>query len=127
MCVLRVSDTGIGIPESSMPHIFDRFYRVDKARTREEGGSGLGLSIVKEIAEARIGVQSQVGAGTILTVVLKMFFPGNRLRQLRYRIACLISYPAHYHHYFRFNVRDGFNQTPIDLTAFSGVQVPGRL
>ena len=77
MCVLRVSDTGIGIPESSMPHIFDRFYRVDKARTREEGGSGLGLSIVKEIAEAhggRIGVQSQVGAGTILTVVLKDVF-----------------------------------------------------
>ncbi len=60
-----------------MPHIFDRFYRVDKARTREEGGSGLGLSIVKEIAEAhggRIGVQSQVGAGTILTVVLKDVF-----------------------------------------------------
>ena len=77
-CVLRVSDTGIGIPESSLPHIFDRFYRVDKARTREEGGSGLGLSIVKEIAEAhggRIGVQSEVGAGTILTIILKDGLP----------------------------------------------------
>ena len=71
-CVLRVADTGIGIPDDSLSHIFDRFYRVDKARTREEGGSGLGLSIVKEIAEAhggRVGVQSEMGAGTVLTIV----------------------------------------------------------
>jgi heavy metal sensor kinase len=71
-CVLRVADTGIGIPEGSLPQIFDRFYRVDKARTREEGGSGLGLSIVKEIAEAHggsVGVQSAVAAGTVVTVV----------------------------------------------------------
>src|SRR5207302_315451 len=50
--LLRVSDTGIGIPANALPNIFDRFYRVDQARTREEGGSGLGLSIVKQIIEA---------------------------------------------------------------------------
>ena len=71
--ILRVSDTGIGIPESSLPYIFDRFYRVDQARTREEGGSGLGLSIVKHIMEAhhgRVSVKSQIGSGTVLTLVL---------------------------------------------------------
>jgi signal transduction histidine kinase len=47
---LTVDDTGIGVPESDMPHIFDRFYRVDKARSREAGGSGLGLSIVRDTA-----------------------------------------------------------------------------
>jgi len=70
---LRLSDTGIGIPETSLPHIFDRFYRVDKARTREEGGTGLGLSIVKQIVDAhggQIEVQSKPGAGTIMTVVM---------------------------------------------------------
>lgn len=71
--MLRVSDSGIGIPESSLPHIFDRFYRVDKARTREEGGSGLGLSVVKQIVEAhggQIDVFSKVGAGTVVTLVM---------------------------------------------------------
>jgi len=68
-----VSDTGIGIPESSLPYIFDRFYRVDQARAREEGGSGLGLSIVKHIIEAhdgRVSVKSQIGSGTVLTLVM---------------------------------------------------------
>jgi heavy metal sensor kinase len=71
--LLRVSDSGIGIPENSLPHIFDRFYRVDKARTREEGGSGLGLSIVKQIVEAhggKIDVFSKVGVGTIVTLMM---------------------------------------------------------
>jgi two-component system sensor histidine kinase VicK len=71
--VLRVADTGIGIPAPSLPYIFDRFYRVDQARTREEGGSGLGLSIVKQIVEAHggcISVKSEVGAGTVLTVTM---------------------------------------------------------
>jgi signal transduction histidine kinase len=48
-CVkISVSDTGIGVPDEDLPHIFDRFYRVDKARSREAGGSGLGLSIVRD-------------------------------------------------------------------------------
>ncbi len=71
--LLRVSDTGIGIPANALPNIFDRFYRVDQARTREEGGSGLGLSIVKQIIEAhggRVSVQSEVGAGTVLTLIV---------------------------------------------------------
>lgn len=53
--ILAVEDTGIGIPEQDMPHIFDRFYRVDKARAREAGGSGLGLSIVKSTTERHGG------------------------------------------------------------------------
>ncbi|VAW42325.1 hypothetical protein MNBD_CHLOROFLEXI01-4251 [hydrothermal vent metagenome] len=73
---LRVSDTGLGIPEEDLPHIFDRFYRVDKARTREqtgEGGAGLGLAIAKWIAQAHggnIDVSSKVGEGTTFTIIL---------------------------------------------------------
>ena len=72
---LRVSDTGIGIPGNALGHIFDRFYRVDEARTREAGGSGLGLSIVKQIVDAHggtISVNSNVGSGTVVSV----FLPG---------------------------------------------------
>jgi len=64
---LEIRDTGIGIPEESLPYIFDRFYVVDKSRSRETGGSGLGLSIVKWVADihrAEIEVQSQVNQGT---------------------------------------------------------------
>lgn len=71
--ILRVSDTGIGIPAQDLPYIFDRFYRVDRARTRQQGGSGLGLSIARWIVQAhggRIEASSEVGMGTTFTVWL---------------------------------------------------------
>lgn len=69
---LTVSDTGIGIPEESLPKIFDRFFVVDKSRSKETGGSGLGLSIVKRIADshgARISVSSRPGLGTSFSLL----------------------------------------------------------
>jgi len=71
--VLRVTDTGVGIASSDLPRIFERFYRVDRARSREQGGSGLGLSIVKHILEilgGRIEVASRPGQGSTFTVHL---------------------------------------------------------
>jgi signal transduction histidine kinase len=72
---LVVSDTGIGIPPDCVDKIFDRFYRVDKSRSRAQGGSGLGLSIVKAIVDShkgRIELASTVGHGTTVTVTLPL-------------------------------------------------------
>jgi two-component system OmpR family sensor kinase len=73
--VFQVEDTGIGIPKEEQGKIFDRFYRVDKARSREAGGSGLGLSIAKWIAELHRGtieVESELSRGSVFTVHLPL-------------------------------------------------------
>jgi signal transduction histidine kinase len=68
---LVVADTGIGIPSRDVPRVFERFYRVDRARSRETGGTGLGLAIVKHVAdnhEGTVDVESELGAGTTVRV-----------------------------------------------------------
>jgi two-component system phosphate regulon sensor histidine kinase PhoR len=70
---LEVSDSGVGIPEADLPRIFERFYRVDKARSRELGGTGLGLAIVKHLAQTNGGsvlARSEVGKGSTFTIRL---------------------------------------------------------
>src|SRR5262245_6476771 len=72
---VAVADTGYGIPSDELPRIFERFYRVDKARTRDSGGTGLGLSIVKHAIESQggsIGVSSRIGSGSTFTIRLPL-------------------------------------------------------
>lgn len=72
-CVIRVADSGIGIPQEAQERIFERFYRVDKGRSRAMGGTGLGLAIVKHIVLSyggEIQVTSTEGEGTVFTITL---------------------------------------------------------
>ncbi|WP_026474379.1 sensor histidine kinase [Alkaliflexus imshenetskii] len=72
--LVQVRDNGVGIPQNEVPRIFERFYRVDKSRSRDQGGTGLGLAIVKHIIEAHkqtINVNSEYGKGTSFTFTLK--------------------------------------------------------
>jgi signal transduction histidine kinase len=71
--LISVADTGSGIPSDDLPRIFERFYRVDRARSREVGGTGLGLSIVKHVVERMEGtikVDSRLGKGSVFTISL---------------------------------------------------------
>ena len=74
--ILEVTDSGVGIPPDAMGHIFERFYRVDKARSRATGGSGLGLAIVRAIVtrnRGEIDVESTIGKGTTFRVSFPVF------------------------------------------------------
>ncbi|MFD1736733.1 sensor histidine kinase [Bacillus salitolerans] len=74
--IISIQDTGVGIPEQDLPYVFDRFYRVDKSRTRKLGGTGLGLAIVKELVELQNGtidIKSKVGEGTAIHLIFPLY------------------------------------------------------
>ena len=80
--MLRVRDDGVGIPSRDLPRVFERFYRVDRARSRETGGTGLGLAIVKHVAEnhgGTVDVASELGRGSTFTVRLPSAAPATAL------------------------------------------------
>jgi signal transduction histidine kinase len=72
--IIKIEDTGVGIPEEDIPYIFDRFYRSDKSRTKETGGNGLGLSIAKWILDqhhCKVKVSSKLNVGTAVEIIFK--------------------------------------------------------
>ena len=76
LAVVSVADTGIGIPQNEIDHVFERFYRVNKSHSKEIGGTGLGLSIVKHAAlfhDAKISIESKLGEGTTITAVFPLY------------------------------------------------------
>jgi two-component system OmpR family sensor kinase len=84
--IIKVSDTGPGIAPADLPHVFDRFYRADKSRSRASGGSGIGLAIVKQLVEAhggQVGVASQAGQGTTFTITLPSIATSTSPRRFR--------------------------------------------
>jgi histidine kinase len=67
---IRVADTGVGIPPEHLPRLFERFYRADPSRSREDGGTGIGLAIARSVVEAHGGhikAESELGAGSVFT------------------------------------------------------------
>jgi signal transduction histidine kinase len=76
LVIIKVADTGIGIAAEDLPRVFDRFYRVDKSRSRQRGGSGLGLAIVKKIVEEHggmVSVESIPGQGSTFRIQLPLY------------------------------------------------------
>jgi two-component system, OmpR family, phosphate regulon sensor histidine kinase PhoR len=72
---ITITDAGVGIPSEDLPRIFERFYRVDKARSRDVGGTGLGLLIVKHVVEqmgGSVAVESRLGDGSRFTIVVPL-------------------------------------------------------
>ena len=82
---VKVADSGIGIPEDSVDHIFERFFRVDKARSREVGGTGLGLSITKNVIQMHHGVidvESTQGEGTTFSMRIPLNYVSRQEERL---------------------------------------------
>ncbi len=77
-CIVEVRDTGIGISPEDLPHVFDRFWRSDRSRSRATGGSGIGMAVVRELVRAhhgRVELRSELGRGTTARVVLPAGVP----------------------------------------------------